>query len=40
MCDARFLKCELFLRHLLDVVIDYAEFKVLVVVLMMIQVMT
>jgi hypothetical protein len=40
MCDARFLKSELFLRYLLNVIIDYVKFKVLVAVLMKIQVMT
>jgi len=40
MCDARFLKSELFLRCLLGVITDYVKFKVLVAVLMKIQVMT
>ena len=40
MCDARFLKSELFLRCLLHVIIDRVKFKVLVAVLMKIQVMT
>jgi hypothetical protein len=40
MCDYRFLKSELFLKCLLDVIIDCVKFKVLVAVLMKIQVMT
>jgi hypothetical protein len=34
MCDAIFLKSELFLKCLIDVIIDYAKFKVLLAVLM------